>query len=187
MKTESMRWLGRAAGAGVLALTLAAPALQAQSFNDQHRGRNDNTARRDNERFSVQGRVTSFSRERDGYRVQLDRGRDSYWVPQSYFRDGHNLRVGIGVTLGGILAWGMVPVIWSVAYRLPIGLLARRLHVSSNVDVTAVLLDFLAQGAARSSWSTWRSSWRSRSAASGWRAAASAKRSNSRRRRGSPT
>ena len=60
-----------------------------------------------------------------------------------------------GWKLGGVagpkdvraaLAWGMVPVIWSVAYRLPIGLLARRFQVSSNVDVTAVLLDFLAQG-----------------------------------------
>ncbi len=61
-----------------------------------------------------------------------------------------------GRKLGGVagakdvraaLAWGMVPVIWSVAYRLPIGLLARRFHVESrNVDVTAVLLDFMAQG-----------------------------------------
>ena len=53
------------------------------------------------------GSIRSFSRERDGYRVQLDRGRESFWVPQSYFRnrgrslDIRDLRRGDSVELSG--------------------------------------------------------------------------------------
>lgn len=160
MKTDKMKWFGKAAGAGVLALTLAAPALQAQSFGDHQRGNDQNQPRasrgdsrgqgqynrgqnggqydrgqsggqydrgrndvqynrneanrdgngyRENQRINVQGRVTSFSRERNGYRVQLDRGRDSYWVPESNFR-GHNLRAGISVVLGGVFRGGAINI-----------------------------------------------------------------------------
>ena len=64
---------------------------------------NDNNSYRENQRINATGKVTSFSHERDGYRVQLDRGRDSYWVPSSYFRGrGHDIRVGISVVFGGV-------------------------------------------------------------------------------------
>jgi hypothetical protein len=66
---------------------------------------------RENQRINVQGQVTSFSRERDGYRVQLDRGRDSYYVPGSYFRDrGRDLRAGISIALGGVFRGGAINI-----------------------------------------------------------------------------
>jgi hypothetical protein len=69
----------------------------------QERGTNDgNRTYRNNERVTVQGRVESFSRERGGYRVRLDRGGYSYWIPDNRMRSGFNLRVGININLGGI-------------------------------------------------------------------------------------
>ncbi len=59
--------------------------------------------RRDDRRnLSAQGRVTNLHRERDGYRVQLDRGSQWYYVPSSAWR-GHNrgLSIGINIRLGG--------------------------------------------------------------------------------------
>ena len=116
MKNKREKWVVKAAGAGALALLLAVPSF-AQSRNE--RGRNEPQRResasgrtyRDNERVSVQGKVQSFTRERDGYRVQLDRGRESYWVPQSSFRNrGRDLRVGVAVVLGGIFRGGSIHV-----------------------------------------------------------------------------
>lgn len=179
MKTGKMKWFGKAAGAGVLALTMAAPALQAQSLNDHQRGdrnqtrqgqydrsqqngqsdrgqgqydsnqnegrydrgqadrnqtqgrydRNDaqsydrgrsaeNRNYRDNQRVNVQGRISSFSHERGGYRLYLDSGRDSYWVPETYFR-GHSPSIGISISLGGIFRGGAInidAVSWPGAY-----------------------------------------------------------------------
>jgi hypothetical protein len=128
MKTGNSKWATKAAGASALVLVLTAPAF-AQSRNDQRGGnypqaraesnrrddRNDtrtygNSTYRDNQHVSVTGHVSSFSRERDGYRVQLDRGRESYWVPQSYFGRGRDLRVGISVVLGGVFRGGSVYV-----------------------------------------------------------------------------
>ena len=131
-----MKWV-KTAGAGALAFMLAAPTF-AQSRGDARRGdsnrgrtetrndsrnnsrghddnRSENRSYRDNDRVTVQGKVTSFSRERDGYRVQLDRNRGSYWVPDSYFhnnRGGRNrgLQVGVSIVLGGIWRGGSVYV-----------------------------------------------------------------------------
>lgn len=65
--------------------------------------------RRDN-RVTVEGRVQSVTHERDGYRVQLDRGGYSYWVPELSIRNAprnrgrmSDLRVGVSIRLGGIL------------------------------------------------------------------------------------
>jgi hypothetical protein len=60
---------------------------------------------RENQRVTTSGRITSFNRERDGYRVQLDRGRESYWVPESR---GRGLRVGLSINFGGIFRGGSV-------------------------------------------------------------------------------
>jgi len=69
---------------------------------------NDNNSYRENQRINATGRVSSFSRERDGYRVQLDRGQ-SFWVPQSRFGDrARDLRVGVSITLGGIFRGGSI-------------------------------------------------------------------------------
>ena len=107
----------RMAGAGALAV-LMATSLFAQSRERRNDDRGQRETRgesrggsRDDERVNVSGRVTSFSRERDGYRVNLDRGRDSYWIPESRMRNrGRDLRVGISIILGGTYRGGRVDV-----------------------------------------------------------------------------
>jgi hypothetical protein len=75
-------------------------------------GRNDRYedrgGRRDRDRrdLSAQGRISNVHRERGGYRVQLDRGSQWYYVPMSAWRGsrggrGLDLRVGISIRLGG--------------------------------------------------------------------------------------
>jgi hypothetical protein len=103
------------AGAGALALLMttsafAAPAQRAPERRNETRDQRGGSYR-DNERVNVTGKVTSFSRERDGYRVQLDRGRESYWIPSSRMSNrGNDLRVGISVVLGGIFRGGRIDV-----------------------------------------------------------------------------
>jgi hypothetical protein len=76
---------------------------------DSNRRNDSNRGYRDNERVTVQGRISSFTRERDGYRINVDRGGQSYWVPSSHLR-GHNLSVGISIRLGGVFRGGLVYV-----------------------------------------------------------------------------
>ena len=119
MENSRKKWTVKAAGAAALTLMMAMPSF-AQSRGERNTrrdsGRSETSRResnssrtyRNNERFSVQGRVTSFSRERDGYRVRLDRGRD-YWVPGSYFRNrGRGLSVGVQIILGGVFRGGSI-------------------------------------------------------------------------------
>src|SRR4051794_21005248 len=127
MKTTVTQWATKAAGAGAIALLLATPAF-AQSRGDWKRNNNtnndrngqgsyhrdndnrsnDNNSYRENQRINATGKVTSFNRERDGYRVQLDRGQ-SFWVPQSKFGNrSRDLRVGVSITLGGIFRGGSI-------------------------------------------------------------------------------
>jgi hypothetical protein len=121
MKTNGKSVLN-VAGAGALALALttsafAAPARPNDSRGDWDRGRSDShdsrggSSYRDNQRVNVSGRVTSLNQERDGYRVYLDRGRDSFWIPASHMRNrGNDLRVGISIVLGGIFRGGRIDV-----------------------------------------------------------------------------
>ena len=67
--------------------------------------------RRDGERISAEGRVSSIQRDHDGYRVQLDRGGYSYWVPERALRDrSRDFRVGVSVRFGGIFRGGVIIV-----------------------------------------------------------------------------
>jgi hypothetical protein len=69
---------------------------------------NGNNSYRENQRINATGKVRSFNRERDGYRVQLDRGQ-SFWVPQSKFGNrARDLRVGVSINLGGIFRGGSI-------------------------------------------------------------------------------
>jgi len=61
----------------------------------------NNDYRGENQRVTESARITSFARERDGYRVGLDRGR-SYWVPESR---AHGLRVGLSINLGSLFGY----------------------------------------------------------------------------------
>jgi hypothetical protein len=68
----------------------------------------NNNSYRENQRINATGKVTSFNRERDGYRVQLDRGQ-SFWVPQAKFGSrARDLRVGVAINLGGIFRGGSI-------------------------------------------------------------------------------
>ncbi|HEX3581664.1 MAG TPA: hypothetical protein VH087_07855 [Thermoanaerobaculia bacterium] len=77
-------------------------------FNNTNSYRNNSNVNsnsyRDNQRVTTSGRVTSFARERDGYRVGLDRG-GSYSVPESR---GRGLRTGLSVSIGGVFRGGSV-------------------------------------------------------------------------------
>jgi hypothetical protein len=119
MKTTFSKWGAKAAGAGAIALLLATPSF-AQSrggwnrSDNSNRGRQSSGARndsRENQRVETSGQISSFSRERDGYRVQLDRGRQSYWVPQSSFGNrARDLRSGLSISLGGVFRGGTIYV-----------------------------------------------------------------------------
>jgi len=104
----------KSVAAGALALIVAVPMFAAPPRGEQRRDRSQesrSSSYRENQRVTAQGKVSSFSRERDGYRVRLDRGRESYWVPQSYFRNrGRDLRVGVSVVFGGVFRGGNVYV-----------------------------------------------------------------------------
>ena len=131
MKTTVTKWATKAAGAGAIALLLATPSFaqsrwdgnrnnanndrgrqttdarngaDRQSNNRQPDTRQANNGYRENQHVTMSGKVSSFSRERDGYRVQLDRGQ-SYWVPQSTFgnRD-RDLRAGVSISLAALPA-----------------------------------------------------------------------------------
>lgn len=116
----------RFAGAGAVAVMLASPMFAAGRADDNRydrnnnsndrrieqssRGTSDNHSYRENERVNASGRIAAFSHERNGYRVQLDRG-GSFFVPQSQIRNHINdLRVGINISLGGIFRGGMINV-----------------------------------------------------------------------------
>jgi hypothetical protein len=64
---------------------------------------------RDNDRVTMQGRISNVTRERDGYRVRLDRGAYSYFVPSARL-GGRDLRVGINISLGGVLRGDIIYV-----------------------------------------------------------------------------
>jgi hypothetical protein len=74
--------------------------------NENHSYRNET---RNSNHFSERGRVRSFTRERDGYRVWIDGGRYPYWVPASRL-GRRQLRVGIDIRLGGIFNGSYVDV-----------------------------------------------------------------------------
>ena len=71
--------------------------------HDRNDGRNDDRYDRGGRNLSAQGRISSLHRERGGYRVQLDRGNQWYYVPASAWRGNRNfdLRIGATIRLGG--------------------------------------------------------------------------------------
>ena len=122
---NSSSYAAKFAGIASLGLLLTTSAFADYRHQDQtdrrdserDRGRiesnrgGDNHNYRENDRVTLQGKVTSFNRENSGYRMQLDRGNTSFWVPESYFRNrARDLRVGVSISLGGIFRRGSVYV-----------------------------------------------------------------------------
>jgi hypothetical protein len=97
-------------GASAVALLLsAAPIFAAPQQGRYDHDRDNNNSRRDyreNERVEREGRIRTFTRERDGYRVYLENEPGSFWVPAA--RIGRNLSVGLNVHLGGVYRSGNV-------------------------------------------------------------------------------
>lgn len=98
----------KVAGTGALAILLTASAF-ADSRPQDRSWRGERGEIRHENRISESGKIRSFKQERDGYRIYLDRGNYSYWVPQSHLR-GHRLSVGLSIRLGGIFDNGYVVV-----------------------------------------------------------------------------
>ena len=71
--------------------------------NERRGDRNDRGYRRHERNLSAQGRVSALHRDGGGYRVQIDRGNQWYYVPSSAWRGNRNfdLRVGVSIRLGG--------------------------------------------------------------------------------------
>lgn len=63
--------------------------------------RNESRDNRRDNHISEHGRISRFSHERDGYRVWLDRGARSYWIPESRL-GRRRLSIGLDIRLGGI-------------------------------------------------------------------------------------
>ena len=63
----------------------------------------------ENDRVSAEGRISRMTREHDGYRVEIENDRDSYFVPQSRL-GGRDLSLGIRIRLGGVFRGGLVYV-----------------------------------------------------------------------------
>ncbi len=107
--TKSGKFAVHVAGALIIASTFSTSTF-AQSRGRQNDSRRDGDRGRHTEsRVTVtgQGRVRNVQRQNGGYRVQLDRGNDWYYVPQSALHGrgfngrGLDLRVGINIRLGG--------------------------------------------------------------------------------------
>ena len=103
------------AATSALAVLLTTSAFAADHRGDvppqQHSAQQSQRAVPQSRRVDVSGRVTSLSRERDGYRVQLDRGRDSYWIPSSRIgAHARDLRVGVSIQIGGVFNRGVFNV-----------------------------------------------------------------------------
>jgi len=65
---------------------------------------------RENERVTVEGSVRSVQHERDGYRIELDRGGYSFWVPERSVRGRSDFGIGVSIRLGGIFRRGVIIV-----------------------------------------------------------------------------
>ena len=108
---ESKKFAVKVAGvAAIAALTVVsafADSRHRNETNDRYEGRGGYDRNDSRERRSVtsQGRISNLSRYRDGYRVQLDRGSQWYYVPQHALRGrggrGIDLRVGVDIRFGG--------------------------------------------------------------------------------------
>jgi hypothetical protein len=83
---------------------------RSEASRDVNRDSNRSDSYRENDRVTLQGKITSFNRENNGYRVHLDRG-PAFWVPETYYRTRRNdFRVGVSISLGGVYRGGSVYV-----------------------------------------------------------------------------
>ncbi len=96
-----------AAAAAVVVMAMTSSAFaETRHRNETDGNRRGDVRRNDQRSITTQGRVRSLHRENDGYRVQLDRGEHSFYVPHTALRhrNGRNLdlRVGVNIRFTGV-------------------------------------------------------------------------------------
>lgn len=100
----------------VTTLSTASAFADSRHQNETRRGRDygmsgRGTTYRDHDRVTLEGRVRSLDRDRDGFRVQLDRAGYAFFVPQRALRNrARDFRVGASVRFGGVFRGGAVYV-----------------------------------------------------------------------------
>jgi hypothetical protein len=112
------RKLAASIAAAVAAVMLVSTSAFAETRhqNETRRGRDRDRGSsqrgyRDNDRVTLEGRIRSIDRYRDNYRVQLDRGAYSFYVPQHSVRSrARDFRVGASIRFGGVFRGGYVHV-----------------------------------------------------------------------------
>lgn len=107
MKTKRSAVTMTAAAGAVAMLLTSAPVFAAPQQRGDYRDQGTYRSER-NDRVEYRGRVRSFSRERDGFRVFLEGDNRPYWVPASRLDRG--LSVGLDISLGGVFRGGIVNV-----------------------------------------------------------------------------
>ena len=114
---QSKKLAGFMATAVVVAtLSTASAFADSRHQNETWRGRDygmhgRGTTYRDNDRVTLEGRVRSLDRDRDGFRVLLDRAGYAFFVPQRALRNrARDFRVGVSVRFGGVFRGGSVYV-----------------------------------------------------------------------------
>ena len=87
-----------------IAIALAAPMFPS-AFADS---RNPEVTRvdRDHDRVTTEGRISNIVRERDGYRVQIERNTQWFWIAARDFRG--DIRIGTNIRLTGTWRRGQV-------------------------------------------------------------------------------
>ena len=106
-KKFAVKVAGVAAIAALAAMSAFADTRHRNETNGRYeqRGDWDRGGNRDSRSVTSQGRISNLSRYRDGYRVQLDRQSQWYYVPQHAVRGrsgrGVDLRIGVNVRFGG--------------------------------------------------------------------------------------
>jgi hypothetical protein len=110
MEGKMKKTMKFAAVAAVLVTLSGASAFAESRHRNETDGRGRgarNDGRNDSRRsMTMEGRVRRVDRDRDGYRVQLDRGDYWYHVPSSALRRGNELRVGVSLRFTGYLGSG---------------------------------------------------------------------------------
>lgn len=102
-------WKFAAAAAILTALSISSAFAETRHRNETNR---DSRYESRGQSMTMEGRVRSVERDRDGYRVQLDRGDYRYYVPRSAMRNwrGNDLRVGVSLRVVGIFDGSYVHV-----------------------------------------------------------------------------
>ena len=99
---QKKSFLGPLLVASGLAVVLSSAAIAAPQYDRDDRDR-DHREHYRSDRISTQGQITSINREGDQFRVVLNRGSYTYFVPVASIRN-RDIRIGDQVRIGGVVA-----------------------------------------------------------------------------------